>query len=201
MRCNATLVVLDGTEPVRCMIHKLDDDYPHGNGQGLRWNDDAPGATPHQDPTPTYVAVERENEWRVIMNGGARIAAIFIRANHPNPEAAAKAHAAYLNGDGGPELAARVALERMHRAEAERDEARAKIGDVYTHEANLFEAKRRALVLADHVEVLAEKFARALWAIHEEIHRDSGPPTDCTSIRCKEGMAAIARAREEARNR
>lgn len=124
--CTATLTVYGGEHDytrheMRCWGH-AGHEGRHRCG-GLLWEDTVPGATPHRDPEPRYVAEPFEGGpvWQVVREGSDLAAAKFFMDSHPDPQGAAEVHAQYLNGDGGPELLARVALQREQNVRAERD--------------------------------------------------------------------------------
>lgn len=109
MRCTATIEV--GGATVECIYDGPHEDHTHGRQVGevarpghLSWTDGVPGATPHKDPTPTYRVKQNgagfNAGWDVGETQG-QLAATFWPV-HPDPEGAAKAEAARLNGEDEP---------------------------------------------------------------------------------------------------
>lgn len=121
--CGATIVV--GGETLTCNDHEGDHGYASGPLR-MQWSDGAPGASPHQDPTPTYRASQDGASWKV--TDGEYWQASFRGGHrgHPDPEGAAEAEAARLNGNPDSSKWLHIYCRVAERArESERDEARA----------------------------------------------------------------------------
>lgn len=148
MTCTATIQV--GGQTLTCE-HRLGGHYPDAHhtvalrtGGFITWTDEAPSAVPHRDPEPsvTYSAspehkvspvtgVKYVAFWKVLADDGYHVREVARFTNrqqklpHPDPQGAAEAEAARLNGTYHDECDAQFEQESHAETLRERDAARA----------------------------------------------------------------------------